>query len=66
MTRTRGFAVRSGGQVNERVAFRATGTVEREAAPTTLKRRAGRHRITLGADKAYDVEAFVGELRAGA
>ena len=28
-----------------------------------LERRARRHRITLGADKAYDVEAFVGALR---
>ena len=29
-----------------------------------LDRRKSRRRITLGADKAYDVEAFVGEVRA--
>ena len=29
-----------------------------------LDRRKSRHRITLGADKAYDVEAFVSDLRA--
>lgn len=42
----------------------ATGTAEREAALTMLDRRPRRHRITLGADKLFDVEAFVGELRA--
>ena len=42
----------------------ATGTAEREATLTMLDRRKGRRRITLGADKAYDVEAFVGDLRA--
>lgn len=42
----------------------ATGTAEREATLAMLDRRKGRHRITLGADKAYDVEAFVGDLRA--
>ncbi|MCJ2019971.1 IS5 family transposase [Methylobacterium sp. E-065] len=41
----------------------ATGTAEREAALTMLDRRERRHRITLGADKAYDVQAFVGDLR---
>jgi transposase len=44
---------------------RATGTAEREAALEMLDRhRPGRRRITLGADKAYDVTAFVGDLRA--
>lgn len=41
----------------------ATGTAEREAALAMLDRRPGRRRITLGADKAYDVEAFIGDLR---
>jgi transposase len=40
----------------------ATGTAEREAALAMIDRRP-RRRITLGADKAYDVEAFVGDLR---
>src|SRR5258708_16064617 len=41
----------------------ATGTAEREAALTMLGRLDGRHRITLGADKAYDVADFVTMLR---
>jgi transposase len=45
---------------------RATGTAEREAALAMLDRRKRRRsgRITLGADKAYDVIAFVEDLRA--
>jgi transposase len=43
---------------------RATGTAEREAALALLGRRQTDRRITLGADKAYDVTAFVEELRA--
>ena len=42
----------------------ATGTAEREAALTMLDRRPFRRRITLGADKAYDVREFVEALRA--
>lgn len=42
---------------------RATGTAEREAALAMLDRRRRRRRITLGADKAYDVTAFVEDLR---
>ena len=42
----------------------ATGTAEREAALTMLDCRARRHRITLVADKLFDMEAFVGDLRA--
>jgi transposase len=42
---------------------RATGTAEREAALALLDRRPADRRITLGADKAYDVTAFVEELR---
>ncbi|MDX8457174.1 IS5 family transposase [Mesorhizobium sp. VK9D] len=41
----------------------ATGTAEREAALSMLDRRPRNHRITLGADKAYDVTEFVGDLR---
>ncbi len=41
----------------------ATGTAEREAALAMLDRRPRRRRITLGADKAYDVFGFIGELR---
>lgn len=42
----------------------ATGTAERAASLTMLDRRTGARRITLGADKAYDVKDFVGDLRA--
>jgi len=41
----------------------ATGLAEREAALDLLDRRAARRRITLGADKAYDVRQFVADLR---
>jgi transposase len=42
----------------------ASGTAEREAALALLGRRRKRRRITLGADKAYDVAQFVADLRA--
>ena len=42
----------------------ASGTAEREAALVMLGRRSGRHRATVGADKAYDTAAFVAALRA--
>jgi len=42
---------------------RATGTAEREAALALLDRRPANRCITLGADKAYDVTAFVEQLR---
>src|SRR5881227_4051017 len=41
----------------------ATGTAEREAALEMAADRPGNHRITLGADKAYDVAGFVADLR---
>jgi len=41
----------------------ASGTAEREAALAMLDRRKRRRRITLGADKAYDVREFVEDLR---
>jgi transposase len=42
----------------------ATGTAEREAARAMLGRQPGRHRATLGTDKAYDTADFVADLRA--
>src|SRR4029077_21121808 len=41
----------------------ATGTAEREAGLEMIAARPGNHRITLGADKAYDVTSFVTDLR---
>lgn len=41
----------------------ATGFAEREAALAMLDRKPSRRRITLGADKAYDVRGFIGDLR---
>jgi hypothetical protein len=42
----------------------ATGTAEREAALNLVDaHRPSRRRITLAADKAYDVAAFMGDLR---
>ena len=42
----------------------ASGTAEREATLVMLDRRKCKGGITLGADKAYDVTDFVGDLRA--
>jgi transposase len=42
----------------------ATGTAERDAALAMLGRQGGRHRATLGADKAYDAAGLVADLRA--
>jgi len=42
----------------------ATGTAEREAALALIDDMKPKGRITLGADKAYDVQAFVKDLRA--
>ena len=41
----------------------ATGTAEREAACAMLSAREGSHRITVGADKAYDTSDCVAEMR---
>ncbi len=43
----------------EAMLTHATGTAEREASLAMLDRRKLTHRSTLGADKAYDVTAFV-------
>ena len=41
----------------------ATGTAEREEALALVDAHRGKRRITLGADKAYDVANFVASLR---
>jgi transposase len=41
----------------------ATGTAECEAAINMVNQVPGKRRITLGADKKYDTEAFVAEMR---
>lgn len=51
------------GLIVDALLTKATGTAEREAALTMLGRLDGRHRITLGADKAYDAGQFVADLR---
>jgi transposase len=43
---------------------RATGLAEREAAGRLIEDVPGRHRITVGADRAYDTAGFVAGLRA--
>ncbi len=53
------------GLVVSGVLSRATGAAEREAALEMIDHhRPSRRRITLGADKAYDVTAFIRDLRA--
>ena len=41
----------------------ATGTAEREAAKTMIKRTVKKPGTTVGADKGYDVESFVTDIR---
>ena len=41
----------------------ASGYAEREAALAMAAQIPGRRRVTLGADRGYDAEAFVAELR---
>ncbi|WP_145681141.1 IS5 family transposase, partial [Azospirillum brasilense] len=41
----------------------ATGLAEREAAVSMVEAIPGRHRITVGADKAYDTRDFVANMR---
>ena len=53
---------RSGLVVDARLTL-ATGTAEREAAVAMVEAVPGRHRITVGADKAYDTKDFVAALR---
>jgi hypothetical protein len=42
----------------------ATGCAERDAATALIAAVPGRHRITVGADRAYDAASFVAGLRA--
>jgi transposase len=53
---------RNGMVVNVEV-LPATGTAEREAALEMIEEIPGEHRVTVGADKAYDTKAFVEETR---
>ena len=43
--------------------FQANGTAERDAGLVMLERIPGGHRVTVGADKAYDTRDFVSECR---
>jgi hypothetical protein len=53
------------GLVSGACLTRTSGTAEREAALARIERRTARTaRITLGADKGYDVAAFITALRA--
>lgn len=53
---------RSGLAIDARLT-QATGTAEREAAIEMIEQIPGSHRITVGADKAFDVPDFVKKLR---
>ncbi|HET8887289.1 MAG TPA: IS5 family transposase [Candidatus Angelobacter sp.] len=43
--------------------FQANGTAERDAALVMIEQIPGDHRVTVGADKAYDTKDFVAECR---
>ena len=51
------------GLVADACLTHASGTAERDAALTMLDHRKDKRRITLGADKGYDVAGFIVELR---
>ncbi len=51
------------GLVSQACLTPASGTAERDAALTLVDRQPGRWRITLGADKGYDAQAFIADLR---
>ena len=51
------------GLVSQVCLTHATGTAERDAALTLVGRLGAKRRITLGADKGYDAQAFIAELR---
>jgi hypothetical protein len=53
------------GLIIDAMLTQATGTAERDAALAMLERRSRRSkRVTLGADKGYDVADFVAKVRA--
>ena len=51
------------GLVSQVCLTHATGTAGRDAALTLVGRIGAKRRITLGADKGYDAQAFIAELR---
>lgn len=51
------------GLVSQVCLTHASGTAERDAALTLVGRLPGKRRITLGADKGYDAQAFIADLR---
>jgi transposase len=51
------------GLIVDALLTQASGTAECAAAEAMLGRQAGRHRATLGADKAYDTAGFVAAVR---
>ena len=51
------------GLVVDAQVTQATGTAERETALAMVERLPRAHRVTVGADKAYDTHDFVGALR---
>ena len=53
---------RNGLVIQARVS-QSTGTAERDVAIEMIRDRGGRRSITLGADKAYDTQAFVASMR---
>jgi transposase len=53
---------RNGLIVNTEV-FQANGTAERDAALVMIEQISGVHRVTVGADKAYDTKDYVAECR---
>jgi transposase len=52
------------GLVVDGMVTAASGTAERDAAEAMIAQKAGKRRITLGADKAYDAKDHVQALRA--
>lgn len=51
------------GMITDILITQATGTAERAAAIEMIDRRGAQHRITLGADKGYDTQDFIDDLR---
>jgi transposase len=51
------------GLVSDVEVLQANGTAERDAALVMIDAIAGDHRVTVGADKAYDTKDFVAEAR---
>jgi len=54
---------RNGFVVDARLS-QATGTAEREVALAMVEAIPGQHRITIGADKNYDTQEFIADVRA--